>query len=209
MLNPHDEWVADEMSMCGCLRRLNKEELAQLQLNPNLISRLIDTEDEEFQAGPWPNGPVLDLDTSWHVLHFLITGDPRKGEHPLGNAIMGGKGIGPDIGYGPARLIQPAEVRTIAKALAEVDENQLRERFDPVALEAAKVYSPLWSLKTPVRQKRGLLGRLFKGRTEQHPRDHTMMLAEYLTTVVESFRSLVDFYEDAASRGDAMLLWIE
>jgi hypothetical protein len=45
-------------------------------------------------------------------------------------ARVGGKEIGPDLGYGPARLLTPSEVQAVAPALAYVSSEALTQRFE-------------------------------------------------------------------------------
>lgn len=59
----------------------------------------------------------------------------------LGKTILGGKEIGPDVGYGPARYLDASEVREVAKALKKVSEKDLARHFNLKAMMAAKVYA--------------------------------------------------------------------
>ena len=84
---------------------------------------------------------VLELDKSWHTLHFLLAGSAEPTDSPLGRAVLGGKEIGPDLGYGPARLLNASEVREVASALAAVSPEHLAQRFDLEMMIAAKIYA--------------------------------------------------------------------
>lgn len=88
--------------------------------------------------GPSEDG--LSLEKSWHVLHYLLTGEADEASPPLGNAILGGKEIGDDLGYGPARFLTPQQVREVAAALALISKNDLAARFDLKAMKAARIY---------------------------------------------------------------------
>lgn len=59
----------------------------------------------------------------------------------MGKTILGGKEIGADVGYGPARYLEPSEVQEIAKTLKNVSEKELARRFDLKAMIAANVYA--------------------------------------------------------------------
>jgi hypothetical protein len=83
----------------------------------------------------------LSLEKSWHVLHYLLTGTAGDAPPPLGNAILGGKKIGGDVGYGPARFLTPAQVREVAEALAATSKDELIRRYDVAAMERAKIYT--------------------------------------------------------------------
>jgi len=82
----------------------------------------------------------LNLEKSWHVLHFLLTGEAENAQPPLGNAILGGKEIGDDLGYGPARFLTPQEVQEVASALTSLKKEDLASRFDLDAMIKARIY---------------------------------------------------------------------
>jgi len=88
-----------------------------------------------------PDEDGLRLEKSWHSLHYLLTGSAHEADSPLGNSILGGKEIGPDLGYGPARFLDAGEVREVATALKKVSKQDLTRRFDLDAMMAAKVYA--------------------------------------------------------------------
>jgi len=121
----------------------------------------------------------LDLHKSWHCLHFMFTGKAEGSDGTaLGDAILGGGEIGgedADTGYGPPRALSPAEVRSVAAALAEFPIEKKAREFDVQAAEKAGIYVA---------------------------RHGTEELKEY-------FGQLRSFYDDAARKGNAVLLWIE
>ena len=82
----------------------------------------------------------LELGKSWHLLHFLLTGSADSVPPPLGNAILGGTAIGPDLGYGPARFLTPRQVSDVAEALTGVDAAELARRY-PAAIDRADIYT--------------------------------------------------------------------
>ncbi|MEV4350793.1 YfbM family protein [Actinoplanes sp. NPDC049596] len=86
----------------------------------------------------------IDLDKSWHGLHYLLTGTTWEIADGAGSAILGGAEIGDDNGYGPPRLLQPAEVQAVAAALSPITADALRARWDPAALTEAEVYPQYW-----------------------------------------------------------------
>ncbi len=88
-----------------------------------------------------PSAESLSLEKSWHSLHYLLTGNLWEVNSILGKTILGGNEIGPDIGYGPARFLEPAELKEIATALKRVSKDDLAKRFDLKAMVAAKVYA--------------------------------------------------------------------
>lgn len=93
-------------------------------------------------AGAFGEDPdVLELDKSWHTLHYLITGSAEPTDSALGRAILGGKEIGPDLGYGPARLLTAPEVQETARALSQVSPADLTQRFDLTKMSAAGIHA--------------------------------------------------------------------
>ena len=125
--------------------------------------------------GPDENG--LSLEKSWHTLHYLLSGSAEEADSPPGNAILGGKEVGPDLGYGPARFLNPNQVREVAAALKKVSNDDLARRFDLNAMKAAKIYA-------------------CKDEGE-------LELAQHY------FQHVVQYYTEAASRGNAMVLYLD
>jgi len=122
----------------------------------------------------------LDLDKSWHLIHFLFTGLAWGGEGPIASAVLGGDElVGTDAGYGPFRYLDPAEVRATSDASARLDAATMWQRFDADRVNAAEIYPSPW--------------------TGGHPEP------EYIT---QNYDALRDFYSAAASAGDGMLLFI-
>ena len=192
------------MGMYASLHKISPAQLDRVRASPSLTERLLDPDDEEFGGDWWPEGPILELDKAWHVIHFLLTGDEWGGSAPLKDAIVGGTEIGPDLGTGPARFLTAEEVRAVSAALGRTSESDLRSRFDPAALDAAQIYPGMWKPAAP--PKRGLFGRAKAVAPDKSV--ETKELAEFLDFAMERFRALVTFYTAAAGNGDAMLLVI-
>lgn len=86
----------------------------------------------------------IDVDTAWHALHFLLSGSREPGDKPLA-FILGGTPVGDDLGDGPARVFASTDVRRIAAALALVNVDTLRSRFDPAVLQQQQIYPATWN----------------------------------------------------------------
>ncbi len=86
----------------------------------------------------------IDVDTAWHALHFLLSGSREPVDKPLG-FVLGGTPVGDDLGNGPARVLGSTEVRRIAAALALVNVDTLRGRFDPAVLQQQQIYPAQWN----------------------------------------------------------------
>ena len=124
----------------------------------------------------------MDVYKAWHGIHFLLTGLVwGTGETALGNVIMGGESIGPDLGYGPARYLTPDEVKQCSEALKDISIEELRSRFNQNVenIEAADLYP-------------------FSDRVTQ----------EDLDFILDNFAPLKQIYEDTANAGDSMILYM-
>src|SRR4051812_34848725 len=115
--------------MIGNLLRIAPAKLHELLEAPDSVETVIYPEEEDEQ-----NERHLDLDKSWHIIHFLLAGDAWAGKQPHANAICGGAELGDtDVGYGPARYLTPAQVKEVAGALSGISANELWSRFDSSA----------------------------------------------------------------------------
>jgi hypothetical protein len=123
---------------------------------------------------------VLDIDKAWHGIHYLLAGSGEPTRDVRSLAIFGGKEVGDDLGYGPARLLSPADVKEVARVLKEESLEKLSARYDPKKMEKLQIYPEIW-----VREGKEAF--------------------EYLA---EYYRKLAAFYENAAASGSALLLVI-
>ena len=142
-------------------------------------ARLIALDRTEAKNAPRTRegAPEIDLDKAWHGIHYLLTGDAWGGKPPLGNAVLGGTEVGPDAGYGPARLVSVEQVAALAEALTPLTPDVFVTRFDAEALTEADIYPQIW--------------------------DEGEEVLGYLKTVYGELR---DFYIGAAQRKDAVLV---
>lgn len=121
---------------------------------------------------------AVDLDKAWHGIHYLLTGSQVPDGTLASKVIWGGEDIGPDYGYGPARLLKPDDVKAIAKLLAGISPDQLRSRFKPKEMTRAGIYPDvIWD------------------------RDGD----EALKYLLDNYTKLVAFYTLAAQRGQAVV----
>lgn len=182
------------MGMCLALCTLSDANLEQVLADPPLIWKVLAPDDPEVYArcrkersGGWlarlfggrtkqdvppavlelAAGEVVDpdLDKAWHGIHFLLTGTAWGGTPRLNFILAGGHEVaGVEVGYGTARAFSAAEVRAIAEALAPLDVDALRTRFDPAAMMQLDIYpeivvSPKFSLAALLRRRRRAAGR--------------------------------------------------
>lgn len=124
---------------------------------------------------------TLEMDKEWHGIHYLLTGDPFSTQGTLGQVILGGTEFGPDIGYGPARFLNPRQVAEIATALKEVSLEQFKARYNPLAMTKADIYPPIW-------EREG---------------------EEGLNWLVSGLVQLTEFYGRASAQGKGVILAIQ
>lgn len=82
----------------------------------------------------------LDLDKSWHIFHYLFTGTADGGAAPANALLLGGEEIGDDLGYGPVRVLGPAESAAFARFLSALSPEELLSRLDMTRMSAANIY---------------------------------------------------------------------
>jgi hypothetical protein len=80
-------------------------------------------------AGLGPFEAALDLEKSWHILHYVFTGEVGGAEAP-GDALLSGDDLGDDVGYGPARLHDAARTRALHRFLETLDVVALQARVN-------------------------------------------------------------------------------
>ena len=123
----------------------------------------------------------LQIDKSWHGLHFLLTGRSDGGDPPVSLAILGGKVV-PDrrglMGFGPAHKLTPGEVREVSGVLVTLNAVDLLSRYDADEMRRNEVYAM------------GVLPDEDRG---------------YLGVYYEKVRS---FYAEAATKQNGMLIYL-
>lgn len=166
--------------------RFSEEKLARLpepmrsRMKAQLEQMLREIQADQPEGPPTADGAgsVLSVEKMWQALHFLVVGDPFRPGTGRDAFVLGGQACGADLGYGPARMLSPADVTVVARELPDAE--VLRASFDPAKLAAADVYPGVW---------------------DEDPEE----LWEELSAYYESLRT---YYREAARAGDAMVLWI-
>lgn len=162
------------MSMIGCFAAVAPVTLQRLKDDPTLIDGYLHPDDGDSEPAN-----CIDVDKAWHGIHYLLVGREEAGTEPLAWAVLGGEQVGDEMGYGPARFLQPEQVHDIAAWLP--DDTVFKSRFDPKAMEKAGIYPDgIW----------------------EGDGDGT------LDFLLENYRELVAFYKSAAERGDGAILWL-
>jgi len=160
--------------MIGNFVAIPSSQLTALIAEPDLVESVLYPEDGTEPAN------YLDVDKSWHAIHYTLNGKTWEGEEPLSLVVLGGVEIGEDVGYGPARYLRPEQVQTIAGALSAVTPQNFATQFNPAAMDAAEVYPQIWASDG----------------------------AEGLEYVLHYYTQLSSFYQAAAERGDAVLVYL-
>jgi Domain of unknown function (DUF1877) len=109
--------------MDAILCSLSPKRLAMIEEDPEVVADLIDARHEDEIPG------LLDLGNTWHALDVLL-GEGKQAT--LGDAILARTGAKLP-GKAKARLLQPARVAEIAKALAALPETHVRDKFKLLA----------------------------------------------------------------------------
>ncbi|WMW80578.1 YfbM family protein [Undibacterium cyanobacteriorum] len=127
-----------------------------------------------FKSSP---SNTLNIGTSWHAIHYLITGKTSSPSPGAGEIIFGGTEIGNDLGFGPAHLFTPEEVKSIAEALQNYPLKNFTARYDVKQMQASKIYPENWL-------KEGDVGR---------------------ARLLDYFQQILTFYNNAAKNGQAVV----
>ncbi len=136
------------MTHVGYVRRISPATLAELRADPELFAELTQDHREE-DAEAVRHQKLLELGTSWHGIHYLLTGAPRGGPPPL-DFLLDGLWFGGALGdqWGEPLLHEPPNVRRIARALRALPRDQVALRFDGGTMMQLDIYPHAWSNDT-------------------------------------------------------------
>jgi hypothetical protein len=151
---------ADELDMLRAAVRRNRRAISDYLLEQTDKSR------------------QLDIRKAWQGLHFLLNGDAWQKRGVLGSAIIGGREIGDDAGYGPARYLTVLQVTRIADEMHALSDANVLARYDAEQMNALGLYPGGWELP------------------------------EHREWLREAFAQVRNFYIAAGEVGDAMLLFL-
>lgn len=111
-------------------------------------ARLSEARDRLTPIGPFEK--ALSLEKSWHMLHYLMTGhgwdiirDMENGRVAAapGDALLTGKSLGEDAGYGPARLHDVKATAEFAHFLETQNVAMLQSRVNLKRMRAEQIYA--------------------------------------------------------------------
>lgn len=83
---------------------------------------------------------ALELDKAWHVLHYAFTESAWAGPQPAATLLSGGREVGDDLGYGPARALSPKETQAFAQFLAAQSEASLARKLNVPKMQGLDIY---------------------------------------------------------------------
>jgi hypothetical protein len=118
---------------------------------------------------------------AWGGLHYLLSKTMPLEEESFALAILGGREIGNDIGYGPARYLEESQVKRVAAALPTVTLEILRQGYDASAMDKAGIYPGRWR--------------------DAHD-------SESVDWLFHAFEVLLMFYKTAAGRSNAVVKYL-
>jgi hypothetical protein len=168
----------DAMSMTACLRTVSDATIDEMLRRPDRVMEVLglgedleamlpmmfgrksspprlrlrwgDEDDDVADDTPREGeGEQLDLEKSWHGLHYLLADDAWGGREPWCYLVQGGVEVGEDLGYGQPRVLRAAQVRDFANALGSLTEQALRQRFNPAAMARENIYPQIWNEEPP------------------------------------------------------------
>jgi len=85
----------------------------------------------------------IDIDKSWHAIHFTLTGEIDEGDedNPLSKVVMNGQLLGDeDVGFGPPMYLTVADVKEANAALQTVSNDDFAAKFDVAAMRENDIY---------------------------------------------------------------------
>jgi hypothetical protein len=175
------------MGMYSQLHQLSPDYAQKLLQNPDEVHYYVDKAD----SGRLPKeaqGEDLNLDKAWHGLHYLLTGTAWQGAEPACYLLAGGTQIGYEqehdvCGYGPARILTPAQVANFEASVVELTLAEIRRRYNPEEMTRLEIYPEIWSRKD----------------------DEAQSNFEFLA---EAAQELQGFLQRAASNGKAVIIYL-
>lgn len=116
---------------------------AYIAPKPSFLSRLFGSSSNSTlpSVPDRMEGDETDLDKAWHIVHYLLNGDPGRGDGPL--AIIGDD-LHPladiDLGLGRPNIISPDAVKAFAAAAGDMSEADFLERYVPDEMPLDELY---------------------------------------------------------------------
>ncbi|WP_203362984.1 YfbM family protein [Bacillus sp. REN10] len=163
------------MGMIASYYRISTELIEHLISHPEEVETFLYEVEEVSEK-------ELDIDKAWHGIYFLLTGEAQLGaavDSTEGDAVLGGRSLGQDLGMEPCRYLQSDEVKEIYDTLKNISVNHLSEQFDAKAFNEADIY-PMYGEWTE----------------------------EDKAYILDNYQQLVQYFKEAAQNEEGMLLLI-
>ena len=125
------------MSMIGNYVMTDSETIEQI------LSGELSAEDILYDEDDNEPEDFIDIDKSWHAIHFTLTGEIDEGDedNPLSKVVMNGQLLGDeDVGYGPPMYLTVSEVKETNEALQAVSNDDFAAKFDLAAMQENEIY---------------------------------------------------------------------
>lgn len=159
--------------MHGYLHQVSPSRLDELLVDPEQVVDELYPSDRDFE-------PECTVEKTWEAIQFILQVLSQLGHFPEDSPYLKeGETIGPELSYGPAEYRTPQEVSTIDETLSVIDDDMLREAYQPDLMQEYHIYPDVWD-----------------------DPDQTEWNFDWIR---EHFRSMLAYYRDAANRGNAML----
>jgi Domain of unknown function (DUF1877) len=167
------------MSMLCSLYRLSEQQTLQLLAVPDSVNDLLgnsqtppkssflskifgkskkEERPERRKVDPVAESEIFELHQAWHILHYLFSGSDAEGNWPATFIMFGGQEIGPDLGYGPARLLDKELLVDVAKFLGTQTQQLLEAAYVTDKIEQSKIY---WQVSSEPADRRCQLEELW------------------------------------------------
>jgi len=111
---------------------------------PGDVERLLQSPQAADQFVGADGDRALCVEKGWHGLHYLLTQTAWEGAAPLDFIVRGGREVGGDLGYGPARLFEPATMRDLASQLETLLPDEVGGRYDGARMTELDLYPGGW-----------------------------------------------------------------
>jgi len=110
--------------------------------SPSLLQRLFGKSEPEPRPIPGRrDDDEIDLDKSWHIVHYLLTGSDNATDSPLNIIADEGDRLAEiDLGLGPPFVVHPEAVSRFATAAGEMSDEQFLSRLRPSEMPLDTLY---------------------------------------------------------------------
>ena len=141
VLAPDDEDIYQEARLERSRSRVGW--LGRLFGKKEPVHRPVNAEEEfELSEGELAD---TDLDKAWSGLHFTLNGGDEDTGSPLGFLMYWGEYVADiDAGFGPPRILRPAQVKEVHEALTGLSNEEFKARYQPKLMAKREVYPRIW-----------------------------------------------------------------